>query len=116
MDVGAVYHQLMDTYVTSDSDADTEAGPSTSTRNVTPASARRFVLNCIIMYVKPSLCLLICCSSSRIRPTDDWRVKCRELLELLWMREDSTPFREPVDLIDHPGNILFAHFILTKCA
>lgn len=61
VDVGAVYHQLMDTYVTSDSDADTEAGPSTSTRVMTPASARRylfffsfcfFVLYCCPNFIK----------------------------------------------------------------
>lgn len=23
---------------------------------------------------------------------------------MIWNRDDSTPFREPVDLIEHPGN------------
>lgn len=43
--------------------------------------------------------------SKRIRSNVDWRVKCRELLEMIWQRDDSTPFREPVDLLDHPGTI-----------
>lgn len=38
VDVRAVYHQLMDTYVTTDSDGENEAGPSTSTA----AGARRY--------------------------------------------------------------------------
>lgn len=58
--------------------------------------------------------MLINCSSSRIRPTDDWRTKCRDLLELLWLREDSTPFREPVDLIEHPGNLLNMFYLLCQ--
>lgn len=40
VDVRAVYHQLMDTYVTSDSDNDTGPGPSTSTGGVTPTTKR----------------------------------------------------------------------------
>lgn len=32
----------------------------------------------------------------------DWNRECRELLELLWQCDDSTPFREPVDVIEHP--------------
>lgn len=38
VDVRAVYHQLMDTYVTTDSDNENEAGPSTSKA----AGARRY--------------------------------------------------------------------------
>lgn len=33
----------------------------------------------------------------------DWRVKCRDLLDVIWQSNDSAPFREPVDLIEHPG-------------
>lgn len=40
VNVRAVYHQLMDTYVTSDSDNDTGPGPSTSTGGATPSSKR----------------------------------------------------------------------------
>lgn len=39
VDVRAVYHQLMDTYVTTDSDGENEAGPSTSNAS----GARRYV-------------------------------------------------------------------------
>lgn len=86
VDVRAVYHQLMDTYVTSDSDADTEAGPSTSTTTPSAAAGARRSRR-----------------STRSGPPVDWRIKCRDLLELIWARDDSTPFREPVDLIEHPG-------------
>ncbi|XP_063225616.1 PH-interacting protein isoform X2 [Bacillus rossius redtenbacheri] len=34
-------------------------------------------------------------------PTD-WRRECRDLLEMLWLCEDSTPFREPVDVLEQP--------------
>lgn len=33
----------------------------------------------------------------------DWRDKCRQVLEIIWNHVDSTPFREPVDTIEHPG-------------
>lgn len=33
----------------------------------------------------------------------DWRIKCRQLLEMIWLCDDSTPFREPVDTLEHPG-------------
>lgn len=32
----------------------------------------------------------------------DWKRECRDLLELLWQCDDTTPFREPVDVIEHP--------------
>lgn len=43
--------------------------------------------------------------SKRLRgaPEIDWRVKCRDLLDVIWQSSDSEPFREPVDLIEHPG-------------
>ncbi|KAJ6635022.1 Bromodomain and WD repeat-containing protein 1 [Pseudolycoriella hygida] len=80
VDVRAVYHQLMDTYVTTDSDGDNEAGPSTSN----PSNAAR--------------------RSTRLRrkPEVDWRVKCRDILDVIWQSNDAEPFREPVDLIEHP--------------
>lgn len=34
--------------------------------------------------------------------TFDWKQECRELLEMLWECDDSSPFREPVDIIEHP--------------
>lgn len=42
--------------------------------------------------------------SKRLVPTSgDWRVRCREILQLIWNHQDSEPFREPVDIVDHPG-------------
>lgn len=42
------------------------------------------------------------CRSQRLGAPTDWRVECRELLELIWQCDDSNPFREPVDIIEHP--------------
>ncbi|XP_055544224.1 PH-interacting protein [Wyeomyia smithii] len=85
VDVPAVYHQLVDTYISSDSDSDSGNQPGPSTSNSTtrrpPAGSRR---------------------SRRLVPEGDWRVDCRELLEMIWQCDDSEPFREPVDTIQHP--------------
>lgn len=43
VDVRAVYHQLVDTYVASDSDDDNRAG--TSTGGITPSGTSRYVNN-----------------------------------------------------------------------
>lgn len=40
--------------------------------------------------------------SKRLRSDTDWRVSCRELLDLLVQCDDSAPFREPVDTLEHP--------------
>lgn len=40
--------------------------------------------------------------SQRLGAPIDWKQECRELLELLWQCDDSSPFREPVDVIEHP--------------
>ncbi|XP_055716898.1 PH-interacting protein isoform X3 [Phlebotomus papatasi] len=80
IDVGAVYHQLMDTYISSDSETENPR-PSTSSASSRPAGARR---------------------SQRLGAPTDWRAECRELLELIWQCDDSNPFREPVDIIEHP--------------
>ncbi|XP_058119125.1 bromodomain and WD repeat-containing protein 3 [Anopheles coustani] len=98
IDVPAVYHQLVDTYLSSDSETERHrpggpstsgtagagAGPSgsgTSSGRRPPAGSRR---------------------SRRLVPEGDWRVDCRELLEMIWQCDDSEPFREPVDTIEHP--------------
>lgn len=81
MDVAAIYHQLVDTYVSSDSEADVETvqpGPSSS-------QATRVLPN------------------RHLRTANDWKHEARSLLELLWHCEDSAPFRAPVDHIKHPG-------------
>ncbi|KAB0802050.1 hypothetical protein PPYR_04236 [Photinus pyralis] len=77
LDVGAVYHQLMDTYQSTDSEAEViQSGPSTSR----------------------SLASLI---TRRLRHPDDWKHEARALLETLWRCEDSVPFRTPVDNLKH---------------
>lgn len=40
--------------------------------------------------------------SNRIRSDGDWRSDCRQLLDMMWQRPDSLPFREPVDTIEFP--------------
>lgn len=44
--------------------------------------------------------------STRGRSETDWRVACREVLEMIWAHNDSEPFREPVDTLDHPGKYI----------
>jgi len=31
-----------------------------------------------------------------------WKQQCKDLLDALWRCEDSSPFRMPVNIIDHP--------------
>lgn len=38
------------------------------------------------------------------RTNADWRTVCLEILDLIWNAPDSEPFREPVDLMELPGN------------
>lgn len=40
-------------------------------------------------------------SSSGGSSGNDWRSKCRQLLEIIWNNTDSEPFREPVDTLEH---------------
>lgn len=79
MDVAAIYHQLVDTYVSSESDVDVEAqpGPSSQATRILP--------------------------SRHLRKAEDWKHEARSLLEMLWHCEDSAPFRTPVDHLKHPG-------------
>lgn len=72
LDVPAVYHQLVDTYCSSESDTDMAAKdkPSTSTQRSTSSRNLR---------------------SQEI--SQDWRLACRQLLDTLWQCEDSIPFR-----------------------
>lgn len=85
MDIPTVYRQLLDNYVSSDSDGEPIAGPSSVTiappLNTTLGSRR----------------------SKRLGSNGDWKADCRELLELIWQIDDSEPFREPVDTLEHPG-------------
>ncbi|XP_054726598.1 bromodomain and WD repeat-containing protein 3 [Anastrepha obliqua] len=90
IDVAAVYHQLVDVYHSSETENDNESDvvPSTSTGPSTSAAARQ----------KMSATR----RSSRIRSDGDWRTECRQLLDLMWQRNDSLPFREPVDTLEFP--------------
>ncbi|KAF5287129.1 hypothetical protein FQA39_LY16052 [Lamprigera yunnana] len=77
LDVGVIYHQLMDTYQSTDSETEiVQSGPSTSR----------------------SLASLI---TRRLRHPEDWKHEARALLEALWKCEDSVPFRMPVDNLKH---------------
>ncbi|XP_013108682.2 bromodomain and WD repeat-containing protein 3 [Stomoxys calcitrans] len=93
LDVAAIYHQLVDVYHSSESENDNESDvvPSTSTGPSTSAAA-----------AKARQSLSSTRRSKRIRSEGDWRVDCRQLLELMLQRPDSLPFREPVDTIEFP--------------
>lgn len=73
MDVGAVYHQIADTYHSSPSEGESD--------NQDPD--------------QPG-------PSSRKRPESDWKVACEKLIREMWDRPDAVPFREPVDTLEHP--------------
>lgn len=100
LDVSAVYHQLLDTYKSSDteSDVDVEAKPR-------PSSSRNAANPGTNMpkhreQQKRRMSRRTAAAAAAI-PTD-WRRECRDLLEMLWSCEDSTPFRMPVDQLEHP--------------
>lgn len=80
----------MDNYASSESDDEPQPGPSSSitvpSRNRTLGQRR----------------------SKRLGSNGDWRADCRELLELIWQIDDSEPFREPVDTLEHPGKSHFS--------
>ncbi|XP_015116795.1 bromodomain and WD repeat-containing protein 3 [Diachasma alloeum] len=82
IDVPAVYHQLADTYHSSDSEVDVEDHNMPSTSRHRTRSSRN-------LRSQQEVCV-------------DWKVACRQLLEALWQCEDSIPFREPVDTMEHP--------------
>lgn len=87
LDVSAVYHQLLDTYKSSDTESDVEAKPGpSSSRNATNlgTSTRK--------YREQRKCRLNQRTAASAITTD-WRRDCRDLLEMLWSCEDSTPFR-----------------------
>ncbi|XP_052896754.1 bromodomain and WD repeat-containing protein 3 [Anopheles moucheti] len=93
IDVPAVYHQLVDTYLSSDSETERHRpGPSTSSAAGAGPSGSGISSNRRTGSRR----------SRRLVPEGDWRVDCRELLEMIWQCDDSEPFREPVDTIEHP--------------
>lgn len=92
IDVAPVYHQLVDMYVSSESENehnDNEPGPSTSSAGPSSSVTRRNNSG----------------GSRTLRNHDEnniWQADCRKLLDMMWLRPDSTPFREPVDTMQFP--------------
>ena len=93
VDVSAVYHQLLDTYKSSDTESDVNVeakpGPSSS-RN---ADSLGTITRRHQEQQKRRMSRRRTAAAPAI-PTD-WRRECRDLLEMLWSCEDSTPFRLP---------------------
>lgn len=71
-DVGAVYHQLTDTYHSSPSEGDSDVA---DVNMPGPSGRKQFT---------------------------DWKTACEGLLREMYDGPDSAPFREPVDLLEHP--------------
>lgn len=42
---------------------------------------------------------------------DAWKDQCKQLLSLIYEREDSEPFRQPVDLFSYPVSFAFFFFL-----
>ncbi|XP_069680733.1 bromodomain and WD repeat-containing protein 3 isoform X4 [Periplaneta americana] len=98
LDVSAVYHQLLDTYKSSDSESDVDVeakpGPSSSRSAATAGTSGR-------RHREQRKCRMLR-NTPTVSTPSDWRRECRDLLEMLWSCEDSTPFRMPVDQLEHP--------------
>lgn len=43
---------------------------------------------------------------------DAWKEQCKQLLNLIYEREDSEPFRQPVDLFSYPVSMASVLIIL----
>lgn len=85
VDVPTTYRQLLESYISSESEDDPQPSTSTAAPARDPKKqngSRR---------------------SRRLKHLKDWRIECRELLEVVWHCDDSEPFREPVDTLEHPG-------------
>lgn len=72
LDVAAVYHQLVDTYHSSESDIDVEENSEKPSTSRVRSPIKRLRSHTI---------------------AQDWKTPCRQLLETLWQCEDSVPFR-----------------------
>ncbi|KAJ8985649.1 hypothetical protein NQ317_015145 [Molorchus minor] len=77
VDVPTVYHQLVDTYDSSDTEDEVEISPSNS-RNLRTLPNRS------------------------LKDANDWKVEARNLMDALWDCEDSLPFRVPVNPHKYP--------------
>lgn len=73
-----MYHQLVDTYDSSDTEDEVEILPSSS-RNLRVLPDRT------------------------LKDANDWKSEARSLIETLWDFEDSVPFRTPVNQLKYPG-------------
>ncbi|KAJ8679018.1 hypothetical protein QAD02_014805 [Eretmocerus hayati] len=85
-DVPALYHQLLEAYHSSDTEADVEEDydkPSTSRQRPKRTKAPPKQMK-----------------GKNVQ--QDWLIRCKQILETLWQNEDSEPFRHPVDNDEHP--------------
>nr|CAD7567211.1 unnamed protein product [Timema californicum] len=92
LDISAVYHQVLDSYKSSDSES--EASVEVDINAPGPSRGRGSTRACRAVnrvYRREDT-----------SPPTDWRRECRDLIDMLWMCEDSTPFREPVEMMAHP--------------
>nr|XP_022911448.1 bromodomain and WD repeat-containing protein 3 isoform X1 [Onthophagus taurus] len=80
-DVNTVYHQLVDSYESTDSEQEQEA----DVLEPEPSTSRSRTIN-VRKFTNP----------------DDWKIEAKRLLDVLWHCEDSDPFRSPVDSLRHP--------------
>jgi bromodomain and WD repeat domain-containing protein 1/3 len=99
VDVSAVYHQLLDTYKSSDSESEAKPGPSCSRNADSLGTTRRRhheqqTRRMSRRRTAAAAAAAAAAATAAAIPTD-WRRECRDLLEMLWGCEDSTPFRLP---------------------
>nr|CAD7196832.1 unnamed protein product [Timema douglasi] len=83
LDISAVYHQVLDSYKSSDSES--EASVEVDINAPGPSRGRGSTRACRVVnrvYRREDT-----------SPPTDWRRECRDLIDMLWMCEDSTPFR-----------------------
>nr|CAD7255825.1 unnamed protein product [Timema shepardi] len=83
LDISAVYHQVLDSYKSSDSES--EASVEVDINAPGPSRGRGSTRACRAVnrvYRREDT-----------SPPTDWRRECRDLIDMLWMCEDSTPFR-----------------------
>ncbi|CAH0552741.1 unnamed protein product [Brassicogethes aeneus] len=77
VDVQTIYHQLVDTYDSSDTEDEVE---------ITPSSSRT----------------LRSLPNRTLKDSGDWKNEAKNLIDAVWEAEDSIPFRTPVNLLKYP--------------
>lgn len=85
MDVQTIYHELVDTYDSSDTEDEVEIDPSSS-RTLRSLPNRT------------------------LRESSEWKNEAKNLIDAMWEAEDSIPFRTPVNLFKYPGMQNFNKF------